>query len=399
MSIQLRGGTVLTPFEGLEGINVTVVGSKITSLTAHDSEGGLCIDVSGKIVIPGLIDIHMHGGFGWEVIDGPPSEELLGELARRGTTSFLPTIYPTGDRDGIVTAICAYRKFLEGQYSGARILGLHMEGPFLNPLLGAQRPEYCEIPRRDGFEMYLDEAGDALLMMTLSPELEGSIELIESLKQKSIVPAVGHSAAGKDVLERAFSAGLRHGTHIFNATSRPESPFGKGAMRSNMDEFCLVHDEMSADIMVDGKGMHFDDVHLQLVWKCKGPERLLVISDSTQVAGLPPGEYDWDDRKIVVDGGDVGYLDNVGLAGSTMTIIGPLKNIMNRLNLPLENVLCTATVNPARLLGLEHAKGSIAPGMDADIVVVDKSLNVYLTMVEGEIVYRDELLPVVRRAF
>jgi N-acetylglucosamine-6-phosphate deacetylase len=394
MNIQLRGGTVLTPFEKLEQTNVCVRDSKITSVTRRDCECDVVIDASGKIVIPGLIDIHMHGGFGWEMMSGPPSEEILMELARRGMTSFLPTIHPIGDRNDIVTAIRAYRKFLERRYEGVRILGLHMEGPFLNPVLGAQRPERCEIPGRDGFDVYLDEAGDALLMMTLSPELEGSIELIEGLNRRGIVPAVGHSAAGKDILERAFSAGLRHGTHIFNATSRPASLYGKGVMLSGMDEFCLVRDEMFVDVMVDNKGMHFDDIHLQLAWKCKGPDKLLVISDSTKVAGLPPGKYDYGGRNMIVDGSGVGYIDNVGLAGSTMMIIGALKNIANRLNLPLEKVLCTATVNPARLLGLDHSKGKITPGMDADMVVVDESLNVYLTMVEGNIAYKHDSISI-----
>jgi N-acetylglucosamine-6-phosphate deacetylase len=283
----------------------------------------------------------------------------------------------------------AYKNFFKHQHDGARVLGLHMEGPFLNPKLGAQKPEYCEVPGRDGYETYLDEAGNKLLMMTLSPELDGSVELIKSLKKRGIIPAVGHSSAGKDELEPALKAGLKHGTHIFNATRRPDSG-AKGVIRSGMDEFCLLHDEISVDIMVDNEGLHFDDILLGLAWKCKGPDKLLIMSDSHKMTGLPPGKYNWDGRKLVATQDDVAYLENGCLAGSIMTIIGALKNIMNRLNLPLEEALQTATVNPAKLLGIEKSKGSIVPGMDADIVVVDESLKVYMTIVEGKIAYKDK---------
>ena len=392
--MELRGGIVYTPFERLEQADICVRGKKITAVTQvgekTKEKGAVVIDITGKLVIPGLIDIHMHGGFGWDVNSGPPKEETLIRLARLGTTSFLPTLYSTESREIIITAIRRYKKFLEKEYEGARILGIHMEGPFLNPKLGAQKPECCEVPKRDGFKVYLDEADKILLMMTLSPELDGSIKLIENLSRRGIVPAVGHSSAGKDELGDALKAGLRHGTHIFNATSRPDSKM-KGAIKSGMDEFCLAHDEISVDIMVDSQGLHFDNILLQLAWKCKGPDKLFIISDSMWVVGLTPGRYDSSDgRKIIIDGSDVARLENGCLSGSSMTIIGALKNIIHRLNLPIEEALQTATVNPAKLLGIENSKGSIAPGMDADMVVVDKSLNVYMTIVEGKIMYKDK---------
>lgn len=393
--MELRGGIVYTPFERIEGANICVAGKKITGVThlrSHRMEtqnDRSVIDVTGKLVIPGLIDIHMHGGFGWDVNSGPAKEEVIMQLARLGTTSFLPTLYSTEKRELIITAIRRYKKFMGKEYEGARILGIHMEGPFLNPKLGAQKPECCEVPKRDGFNIYLDEADNILLMMTLSPELDGSIKLIENLSRRGIVPAVGHSSAGKDELGDALKAGLRHGTHIFNATRRPDSG-AKGVIRSGMDEFCLLHDDLFSDIMVDSQGLHFDDILLGLAWKCKGPDKLLVISDSHKMTGLPPGKYDWDGRKLVATQDDVAYLEDGGLAGSVMTIIGALKNIMHRLNLPLEEALRTATINPAKLLGIENSKGCIAPGMDADMVVVDESLNVYMTIVEGKIVYKDK---------
>ncbi len=394
--MELRGGIIYTPFERLDEARIRISGKRITSVTkdgslkAKGKDRGTILDVTGNLVIPGLIDIHMHGGFGWDASSGPPDEEVLIKLARSGTTAFLPTIYPVGRRNSRISTIHAYQDFFKYNHEGTMALGLHMEGPFLNPELGAQKPEYCEVPGRDGYETYLDAAGNKLLMMTLSPELDGSIKLIKSLKRRGIIPAAGHSSAGKDDLEGALRAGLIHGTHIFNATSRPGSNM-KGVIKSGMDEFCLAHDEISVDIMVDSQGLHFDNILLKLAWKSKRPDKLLIISDSMKVAELPSGKYDSvDGRKLVVDRGDVAYFDNGIPCGSTMTIIGALKNLINRLNLTLEEALQTATVNPAKLLGIEDSKGSIAPGMDADIVVVDESLNVYMTIVEGKIVYKDK---------
>jgi N-acetylglucosamine-6-phosphate deacetylase len=222
-------------------------------------------------------------------------------------------------------------------------------------------------------------------MMTLSPELEGGERLVEALCKQRTVAAVGHSAVHKRTLERARNFGLSHGTHIFNATKRPEPPFG-GCISPDMNEFCLADKDMTVDVVVDGQCIHVDDTLLRLAWMCKGPEKLILISDSMSTAGLKPASYpSKHGRLLIVDSSDVCRFEDGVICGSTMTMLDALKNLMVRLNLPMEQALPAATSNPARLLGLGDRKGGIATGMDADIVVLDETMNVHMAMVGGTI--------------
>lgn len=384
--IDICGGVVYTPSERLDGANICIKDGRISAITNVPCADGAVVDVSGKAVIPGLIDIHMHGAFGWDASVSPPDESVLIALARRGTTSLLPTVYPVASREDRVFVLRSYLEFCRSWQSGARMLGVHMEGPFLNPELGAQLPEWCESPAADGFDVYLKEFGGLLRMMTLSPELEGSERLVNALRERNIVAAVGHSAADKDALEHVRDAGLSHGTHIFNATKRPDPPYG-GCISPDMNDFCLAEKDMTVDVVADGQSIHVDDILLRLAWQCKYPDRFMLISDSMPVAGLSPGRYDSKDgRKLVLDDADVCRFEDGSICGSKMTMLDALKNLMVRLDLALDQALPAATSNPAKLLGLQDRKGAIALGMDADIVVLDESLNVHLAIVGGRII-------------
>ncbi len=385
--IDVSGGIVYTPSQRLENANICIKDGRIAGVTEAPCGDGEVIDAAGKVVIPGLIDIHTHGALGWDASAGPPGEDHLIELARRGTTSLLPTIYPVASRAERVFVLKSYRELSGNRRPGAEVLGLHMEGPFLNPNLGAQLPEWCESPAIDGFSVYLDEFGELIRVMSLSPELEGSEQLIEALRRRGTVVAVGHSAAGKGVMERSRAAGLSHCTHIFNATARPPLVHEGCVVAPDMNEFCLADRDMTVDVVVDGQSIHMDDIILRLTWMCKGPDRLILISDSMYTAGLSPGRYTGEDgRNLVVDSTDVCVCEDVGICGSTMMMLDTLRNLMARLDLPLEQALPAATSNPARLLGLGDRKGGVAAGMDADLVVLDESMNVYMSLVGGRIV-------------
>ncbi|OFX18002.1 MAG: hypothetical protein A2Z18_02330 [Armatimonadetes bacterium RBG_16_58_9] len=381
----LHGGIVYTPFEKLEGVDICIKDGRIASIAEHGCRDGSVIDVLGRIVIPGLIDIHTHGAFGWDASIRPPDEAALIQLARHGTTALLPTMYPVTGRAERLSVLRAYSSYLKGHRVGAAVLGVHMEGPFLNPDLGAQMAEWCESPDRHGFDVYLDEPESAISVMTLSPELPGSDALVRALRGKGIIAAVGHSAADRETLERARQYGLSHGTHIFNATARPDPVYG-GCISPDMNEFCLANDDMTVDVVVDSGKIHLDDILLRLALKCKWPDKLIIISDSMMLAGLPPGSYDGADGRELFSDGDVCRFADGGICGSAMTILDALRNLVARLNLPLEHALPMATSNPARLLGLGDSKGAIAPGMDADIVVLDESFGVQVAMVGGVIV-------------
>jgi N-acetylglucosamine-6-phosphate deacetylase len=282
----LHGGIVYTPSERLEGVDICIKDGRIASIAEHGCRDGLAIDVSGRSVIPGLIDIHTHGAFGWDASIRPPDEATLIQLARHGTTALLPTMYPVTGRAERLSVLRAYRSYLKDHRAGAAVLGVHMEGPFLNPDLGAQMGQWCESPDRHGFEIYLDESECAVSVMTLSPELPGSDMLVRALRSRGIIAAVGHSAADRETLERARQYGLSHGTHIFNATARPAPVYG-GCVSPDMNEFCLANDDMTVDVVVDSGRIHLDDILLRLALKCKWPDKLIIISDSMMLAVVP----------------------------------------------------------------------------------------------------------------
>ena len=388
--IDISGAVVYTPHQRFEEANVCVKDGRIARVTKAPCADGQVIDAANKAVIPGLIDIHMHGGFGWDASVKPPDESELIQLAHRGTTAVLPAVYPVAGREDRLQVLRSYLEFSKSRPSGAEVLGIHMEGPFLNPKYGAQLPEWCESPAVDGFSVYTEEFGDLIRVMTISPELEGSDQLVRALREHGIVAAAGHSEADKDAMERARRAGLNHCTHIFNATERPPR-VAPGCVAPDMNEFCLADPDMTADVVVDGQSAHLDDVMLRLAWECKGPEKLVLISDSMSVAGLNPGSYPSEDgRELFVDSTDVCRLECGGLCGSTMTMLDALRNLMDRLDLPLEQALPAATSNAARLLGFDDRKGGIAPGMDADLIVLDESMNVHTAIVGGRMVEEEQ---------
>jgi N-acetylglucosamine-6-phosphate deacetylase len=344
--------------------------------------GAEVIDATGHHIAPGFIDLHIHGGVGqmFEFADAGGCAKIAAMLARSGTTGFLATLAAM-PRESTLSAIETAGE-VSGNEGGAKLLGIHMEGPYLNPeAVGAQMGSALKRPSLDDLARYLDAAGDLLKIMTLAPELDGALELISALKSRGIVAAVGHSTATFDEIKEAVQAGLTHVSHTYNAMRglHHREPGVVGA--------ALAMDLLTTELICDGHHVH--PAAVSIVMRCKPREKITLVTDAVAALGMPEGEYDFLGEPALVKGGAVRLKRSDSLAGSVLTLNVAIKNVFQWFgDIALREIFMMASLNPARVIGVDASKGQIEIGKDADIVLMDDRFNVALTMVEGQIVYR-----------
>lgn len=338
------------------------------------------IDAEGLYIAPGFIDMHVHGGNGYDVLDGSSKSvrEIAAFHARGGTTSFLATV-AAAPRNKLEKILSIINALTLRNTEGAQLLGAHMEGPYLNPSrTGAINPSNLKDPDTGEMSEYISLCEGSLKMVTVAPELPGCTALIKMLAQEGIVAAAGHSEATYEIALSSFKAGIKHAIHLFNASAplHHREPGLVGAVLANR--------EINAEIIADGHHLH--PSMLKLLRSVKGNRWLTLATDAVCAAGMPDGEYSFNGRKVSMSGKKI-TLPNGSMAGSSLKMIDAVKNMVKFADVPLHEAVRMASLNPARLLGKESSKGALAPGMDADIVLLDKDLNVKLTMVNGEVVY------------
>lgn len=340
------------------------------------------IDVGGRWIAPGLIDIHTHGALGHTFNE--PSEEafniILQENARRGVTGLLATV-AAAPLDDLLHLFKFIRGWMAAPRSGSQVFGAHLESPYISPgQCGALDPKSLRLPL-DGSAAQLIEFADVLRIFVLAPELPGASELVAQLKEHNILPAAGHSMAKEEHVLTAMHAGLRHVTHLFSAMSTTvrEGPWRKPGLL----ETALVHTGLSVEMIADNK--HLPPTLMKLAYQCIGSERLCIVSDATSGAGLPAGarfrmgqmEYE------VADG--VGMMfDRSSFAGSTTLLNQMIPVLTDVVGIPLPEVIRMATLNPARVLNLESRKGSLEAGKDADLSIFNPDFTAWRTMIAGE---------------
>lgn len=374
--IAIRAGQILTPLESISHGLLIVEGGKIIDVTEEqerDLAGCEVIDASDQIVAPGLIDVHTHGIAGMQGVDGNPEDyaRMSEHYARHGVTGFLATI--CGSREAIEAGI---RASLKSKAEGAEMLGIHLEGPFINPKRkGAFAVETIIAPDLELLKYYLEAAQGTIRLITLAPELEHALDLVRYARQAGVVCSAGHTQATWDEMMVAIEAGVSHVTHTFNGMA-PLNHRDPGILGA-----ALADDRLTVEMIADG--IHIHPAAMKLLLRCKPAERVVVISDSIGAAGLPDGSYTFEGLEVTIANHSARLKDGT-LAGSVTTLEKELVNLVRLVGIPLEHALRIASQNPATELGLQNRKGRLAAGMDADLICLDReTLELQWTMARG----------------
>lgn len=341
------------------------------------SDGAAVYDAEGKYVLPGFIDIHTHGAVMVDVnqADVEGFEKISRFFATQGTTSWLASVL-TDTREKTHYCIDTIRSYREKERSGAELLGIHLEGPFLaEAYKGAMPLHLLQNPDEKLLKEYQEAAGNLVKYMTISPELPGALEVIEAGTRMGIVMSMGHSGADYETSMNAVEKGIKSSTHTFNAMKLLHQHF-PSIMGASLES------DIYCEAICDGRHLHPGVVRLLL--KTKGWDKVVAVSDSIMAAGLDDGRYTLGVNDIIVTDGDAKLMDGVTRAGSTLTMIKALKNLMEYTGRGLEEVSPLLSENPARLLGIFQSKGSIEAGKDADLVIIDQDLNIVETFVRGK---------------
>ena len=388
----ILAGKVYTPKEEISDAAILLEGHRIASVGPRSQvkvpAGAIVIDNSDRIVVPGFIDLHIHGAAGHDFMEGTAEavSTVAAYLARHGTTAFLATtVTARMDRTlravgGLARAITAAQGTPggSGQAAGAQPLGIHFEGPFLNvKTRGAHPAAEIRTPSVEVFSRLLDRAMGTARVLTLAPELDGALTLLEFARSRGVRVALGHSNATFEETERAVAAGATHAVHCFNAM-RPFTHHDPGIVGA-----VLTDDRFSAELIADG--VHVTPPAAMILARAKGLERILLVTDCVSGAGMPDGTYRVGSSTIRVAGG-VCRTKEGRLAGSTLTLHAAIRNLARFTGASFPECLVCATLNPARILGLEKRKGVIAPGADADLVALDINGGVTQTYVQGQAV-------------
>lgn len=352
-------------------------------LPASEAEGipaEKLVHLPNAMVAPGFVDLHIHGAAGLDLMDGSLGtlQKVSRTLARYGTTSFLATTMsaPDAELESAIRSLAAHRHAATG---GARLMGIHMEGPFLNPL---RRGTHCvgslRKADRQSFLRLVDLSENTIRRLTIAPEMDPGCELTRAAAELGIAVSLGHSDATERQARAAVDAGATQATHTFNAM-RPFHQREPGILG-----VALTDDRIYAEIIADG--VHTQQGSIDLLLRVKGVDRIPLVTDGSSGLGMPDGDYPFGGKTVTVKDGEC--RDSEGhLAGSTLTLDRAVRNLIEWLDVPLHEALIMASATPARSMRMSNGMGIIRPGAEADLVFLDRNLQVLQTMVAGRIVY------------
>ncbi len=384
----LEKGAVILVGDRIAYLGPQDVLPKVVNLPAStdtvDTTCGDAYDADGGWVFPGFIDGHIHGGGGADTMNGTPEaiETIARVHARHGTTAFLPTTM-TAPHDDIMGAARAVKEAMhrsrEEAWSGARVLGMHLEGPYLNPKrAGAQDPKWMRRADLSELGEILSVLEDGFKLATIAPEIPGGAEALEYLHRAGVVVSIGHSDATMEEASEAFRAGVDHVTHTYNGMRglHHRDPGTVGA--------ALLSEQALCEVIADGIHVHPDAI--RLLWMMKGTSGVCLITDAIESADMPDGVYQLGGQQVTVKDGAC-RLENGSLAGSMLTMERAVRFMVREVGVPPADAARMASLNLASQLRISGRKGSLKVGKDADVVLLDSDFQVLKTWVEGKLVY------------
>jgi N-acetylglucosamine-6-phosphate deacetylase len=383
--IVIHAERAFTPFEEISDAVIVIQGSKISAVGQRGKvdlpRAMREINAGGKTVVPGFVDVHIHGAGGHDVMEGTREalDIITATVAAHGTTSMVATTVTASEKEtrdsvaGIAHFILNASQYPARELA-AEILGIHFEGPFISPARRGVHPaKWIVPPSSELLAQLLGEARGTAQILTLAPELPGALDLISAARRAGLVVSLGHTDATYEQALAAIEAGASHAAHVFNAM-RPFSHRGTGVIGA-----VLTSPKVSAELIADG--VHVDEAAMRMLVELKTPERVILVSDGISATGMPDGKYQLGMFEVKVTGGVARNAESK-LAGSTLTLDRALRNIV-ALGVPLPSALRMVTANPARQIGLGTRKGVLAPGADADLVFLDEKLEVSGVMTRG----------------
>jgi N-acetylglucosamine-6-phosphate deacetylase len=389
--IAIQAGRILTPLESVAPGVILIEGETIVAV-GHPTEvllpaGIIVRDFTDKVVVPGFVDTHTHGRDGcYFGEDKETTARLCRSIVSTGVTSVLPTLaslLPVHyTLEMILECIRTIRQVMVQNVGGAEILGIHMEGPFLSSAdtaRGSQLVANLRQPSVKELQQMEKAAEGTIRKMSIAPELDGALDVIREMIKLNIVPCAGHSTATYEQAMEAVQAGLCCGTHVFNGMI----PFHH--RRPGLLGAVLTCDEINAELIADGQ--HVSAAAMKLLLRCKGVDGVHLITDNTIWAGMANGTYQDGERTIVKEDSRA-YVLGGTLVGSVAPMNRCVGNMVRSVGCSLGKAVRMASLNPAVVVGVDDHKGSLEPGKDADLVVVDEEVEVYMTMVKGQEVYQ-----------
>lgn len=389
-TLKIINGTIVTGGKTFVG-DLIICDGKIEHVGADTPQvpaGSEIVDASGLYVSAGFIDMHTHGAGGADFMDGTVEAYLTAARmhAVHGTTLLYPTTL-TSTNESLFASFETYRKAQEQNTDGAKFGGMHLEGPYFSPIYaGAQDPRYLRNPRPEEYMEILDRC-PALARWSFAPELEGAEEFAAELKKRGIVASIGHTNATFHECDAAYRSGASLMTHFYSCMSTVSR---RNAYRyAGVIEYGYIQDGMDLEIIADGIHVPQDLLHLLL--KIKGIERICLVTDSMRAAGMPEGPSILgglaDGQDVIVEDGVAKLMDRSAFAGSVATADRLVRTMVEIAGCPIADAVRMITENPARIMGISSSKGSLKPGMDADVVIFDDSINIKKTIINGKIVY------------
>ena len=365
----------------IENGSILIENGKIKEINPVTCSDENILDANGLYVSPGFIDVHIHGAGGFDTMDGTVEaiNSIAKTIVKHGTTSFTPTTM-TVAIEAINKSMKVIKQLKKEGTEGANVLGAHLEGPFVSPqAIGAQNPNYLLPPSISNYNKMVKDCEDAVVSITLAPEIDGAKELIDYLSKKGIVCSIGHTKATYEEAMEAIECGACHSTHLYNAMT-PLNHRAPGVVGAIFDS------DITTETISDG--IHISYPSLRIAYKQKTTDKVLLVSDAMMACCMPDGDYSLGGQDVIVHNG-AARLKNGSLAGSILTLDKAVKNVYKNSNLPLYEIVKMASYNAAKHCKVHDHKGQIKEGYDADLILFDDDINIQKVFVAGKEVYSE----------